>query len=172
MGILVQHMLHKKFGSTVRHVVAYTRPFEALRVLDHFGIEQISLEDAGKQVQDTLVNCACWRGVFVKIAAFRLYDQFDKVIVFDCDTMPLGNLDHMFAYPGPFAAALSPGSLEFNSGVFILEPTQELWEDVMDKLRFRHSELPDANFSIDTWGPKFGDQEFLTSYFLSKGPDS
>jgi len=174
MGILVQHMLlKKKFGSTVRHVVAYTRPFYALRVLDHFGIEQISLEDAGKQVQETIVNCGpCKYGTFAKIAAFRLYDQFDKVIVLDCDIMPLGNIDHMFAYPGPFAVSFEPDRLEFNSGVFILEPTQELWEDVMDKLRFRHAQFPNANFSIDTWGASDTDQNFLTSYFYLKGPDS
>jgi len=173
MAIIVQHMLLKKFGSTLRHVVAYTRPFDALEVLDHFGIEQISLEDAGKQVQESIAKCGpCNYGTLPKIAAFSLYDQFDKVIFLDCDIMPLGNLDHMFAYPGPFAVSFEPDRLEFNSGVFILEPTQELWEDVMDKLRFRHAEFPNANFSTDTWGAGRGDQAFLTSYFYLKGPDS
>merc|ERR1719285_428994 len=99
MSILVQHMLLKKFGSKIRHIVAYTKHFNSLNVLDRYGIVQIHVGQQGAEIQRLIVNCGkCRYGDFNKIAAFNLYDQLDKIVVLDCDVMPLGNLDHMFAY--------------------------------------------------------------------------
>merc|ERR1719285_1467621 len=167
MSILVQHMLLKKFGSKIRHIVAYTKHFPGLAVLDLYGIEQLHVGQDGAEIQRLIVNCGkCRYPDFGKIAAFNLWDKFDKIVVLDVDIMPVRNLDHMFSYPGPFAASFEPDSFEFNTGVFILEPSKELWEDVMDKLKFRQRELEGFNFSVDTWGPSNGDQSFLTSYFF------
>ena len=127
MGILVQHMLLKKFGSNIRHIVAYTNHFSGIDVLDRYGIDRLHVGLQGAEIQRTIANCGkCRYGDFNKIAAFNLSDKFDKIIVLDCDIMPLGNLDHMFVYPGPFAASFEPDRLEFNTGVFILEPSREL----------------------------------------------
>merc|ERR1719285_916950 len=172
MSILVRHMLLKKFGSKIRHIVAYTKHFRELDILDRYGIERLDLGQDGAEIQRTIVNCGkCRYTHFSKIAVFNLYDKFDKIVILDLDIMPLRNLDHMFAYPGPFAVSFEPDRFEFNSGVFILEPSKELWEDVMDKLKFRHAQLLDYNYSIDTWGASDTDQNFLTSYFYLKGPE-
>lgn len=95
-----------------------------------------------------------FRHTYTKLAAFGL-TAWDRLVYLDADAIVLKNIDELFDVD-EFAAAPDLG-LElayhrFNSGVFCCQPTDELLEDMLTRLR----QLP----SYDG-----GDQGFLNAYF-------
>lgn len=88
---------------------------------------------------------------YVKLRAWQL-TEFDKVVLLDADTLVLQNVDELFERP-EFAAApdfLAPD--HFNSGVMVLDPSNDTFQVMMERLPV--TETYDG-----------GDQGFLNSYF-------
>ena len=89
--------------------------------------------------------------VFTKLRVWELTD-FDRVVLLDADTLVLQNVDALFERR-VFAAApdfFMPD--RFNSGVMLLEPSEETFQRMMDALA--------ASGSYDG-----GDQGFLNAFF-------
>ncbi|KAG1468189.1 hypothetical protein G6F56_003983 [Rhizopus delemar] len=90
---------------------------------------------------------------FTKIHAWRLI-QYKKIVFLDADTLPLLNIDSLFLRPS-FSAAPDAGWPDcFNSGVFVAEPSEAVFEDLL--------ELAGQKGSFDG-----GDQGLLNTYFNS-----
>ncbi len=92
---------------------------------------------------------------YTKLNVFRL-DFLDRVVYLDADTVVLKNIDDLFSTSG-FAAAPDAGierpSLDtFNSGVFAVDPSFELFEDLLRRLPYTPSK-------------DGGDQGFLNNVF-------
>lgn len=88
--------------------------------------------------------------VFTKLRAWELI-EFDKVVLLDADTIVLQNIDELFDRPY-FAAApdfFLPD--RFNSGVMVLDPSEEIFKSMMDAL-----------FTGGTYDG--GDQGFLNTF--------
>lgn len=93
---------------------------------------------------------ARFANTFTKLRVWELTD-FDKIVYLDADTLVLQNIDELFDRPA-FAAApdfLLPD--RFNSGVMVIRPERETFEELIDAL-FQHP-------SYDG-----GDQGFLNSF--------
>ncbi len=89
--------------------------------------------------------------VFAKLRAWQL-TEFDKVVLLDADTLVLQNIDELFLRPY-FAAApdfLMPD--RFNSGVMVLDPSEETFARMVEVL--------DKAPTYDG-----GDQGFLNTFF-------
>jgi inositol phosphorylceramide glucuronosyltransferase 1 len=88
-------------------------------------------------------------GVYTKLSVFNM-TQYRRVVYLDADTVVVRNVDELFACEG-FCAVLRH-SERLNSGVMVLEPSEELFADMMNH--------------VDTT-PSYtgGDQGFLNSYF-------
>ncbi|CAO3671833.1 unnamed protein product [Rhizopus stolonifer] len=94
---------------------------------------------------------------FTKIHAWRL-TQYHKIVFLDADVFPLQNIDALFQRPS-FSAASDAGWPDcFNSGVFVTEPSEAVYDDLV--------ELASEQGSFDG-----GDQGLLNTYF-SSWPDS
>eukprot|EP00201_Polytomella_parva_P011545 CAMPEP_0175073890 /NCGR_PEP_ID=MMETSP0052_2-20121109/20886_1 /TAXON_ID=51329 ORGANISM="Polytomella parva, Strain SAG 63-3" /NCGR_SAMPLE_ID=MMETSP0052_2 /ASSEMBLY_ACC=CAM_ASM_000194 /LENGTH=325 /DNA_ID=CAMNT_0016341895 /DNA_START=35 /DNA_END=1009 /DNA_ORIENTATION=+ len=87
--------------------------------------------------------------VYTKLYIFSL-TEYRKVVFLDADMLILQNMDVAFKCPG-FCAALRH-SERFNTGMMVLEPSQELFQDIMDNI----VKMPSYTG---------GDQGFLNSYF-------
>lgn len=88
---------------------------------------------------------------FNKLQAWSLSD-FDKLVVMDADTIALQNVDDLFARP---AIAAAPDFLlpdRFNSGVMVIEPSTEIYENMLEAL-----------FELESYDG--GDQGFLNTFF-------
>jgi alpha-N-acetylglucosamine transferase len=72
--------------------------------------------------------------VFTKLCAWQLSD-YERVVLLDADTLVLQNVDDLFDRPG-FAAApdfFMPD--RFNSGVMVLEPSQDVFDRMLAALK-------------------------------------
>lgn len=68
---------------------------------------------------------------FTKIHAWRL-SQYSKIVFLDADTFPFQNLDALFDRPS-FSAAPDAGWPDcFNSGVFVTEPSESVYCDLVE----------------------------------------
>ena len=76
--------------------------------------------------------------------------EYRKIVFIDSDAMVVRNVDHLFRC-GNFCASFRHSDL-FNTGIIVLDPSQEVFEDMKSKLR--EYESYDG-----------GDQGFLNSYF-------
>lgn len=98
---------------------------------------------------------ARFAATYTKLNAFRL-DFLDRVVYLDSDAIVKRSPDGLFDGFGFSAASDAgldrPNGEIFNSGVFAVEPSRELFEDMLSQLK----KLP----SYDG-----GDQGFLNSYF-------
>jgi glycogenin len=91
---------------------------------------------------------------FTKIALWY-QTQFRKIVYLDADTLPLRAPDELFDLAAPFAAAPEIGFPDcFNSGVMVLEPSTEIYQNLLD--------LAIQGTSFDG-----GDQGLLNIYFKS-----
>lgn len=107
-------------------------------------------------------TAACWRDCWTK---FRIFDQtqFDKIVYLDADIMVLKNLDHLFDKPHMTSCLdgeyfnIWPGWDHFNSGCIVIEPSHELFEDILAYGKSLNE--PDLPAYI------FADQEVLNYYF-------
>ncbi|XP_027932914.1 putative UDP-glucuronate:xylan alpha-glucuronosyltransferase 4 [Vigna unguiculata] len=77
---------------------------------------------------------------------------YDKIIFLDSDLVLLNNLDHLFVYPQLTAAPNN--KFLFNSGLMVIEPSQCMFENMMNKtLKVRSYNGGDQGFlnEIFTW---------------------
>ena len=80
---------------------------------------------------------AVWENCLTKFKIFNL-TQFDKLIFLDADILILKNLDDLFERPHMTSALdgeyfnLWPGWDHFNSGIMVIEPSEKLFNDLLD----------------------------------------
>ena len=89
------------------------------------------------------------------------WEQYDRILFIDADTICKGSIAELFALPKEvgFAAGADawPGieiDSKFNSGVMLLRPSSNLYNDMLSK-------LADKKYH----DPKEGDQQFLQNYW-------
>jgi glycogenin len=99
-----------------------------------------------------------WYYNYAKLSVFGLL-AFDKVVFLDADLLITANIDELF--DAPHLSAVNAGGRlpelsewrQFNSGVMVIEPNQDLFSDMLDKVG-----------KIETGAPG-GDQAFLHAYY-------
>lgn len=75
--------------------------------------------------------------VLTKLHVFRLV-QYSKIIFLDADVLPLRPLTHLFQLPHEFSAAPDVGWPDiFNSGVLVLSPGEDKFNELNDLLKFK-----------------------------------
>ena len=110
-----------------------------------------------------------WKDCLTKFEIFKLI-QFDKIVFLDADIYVLKNLDHLFNYPHMTAAIdgeyfnLWSNQIHFNSGCLVIEPSIELYEDIIN---FANS--IDFNSNLPSWIMLLADQEILNLYYKDWG---
>jgi len=87
------------------------------------------------------------------------WEEYEKIVFMDADTVVKGPFGELFAMPGSFAAAPDVWfdiqiDSRFNSGVMVFHPSRELFSDMMDKIK-------DPRYH----DPTQGDQDFLQRYW-------
>nr|XP_043613093.1 inositol phosphorylceramide glucuronosyltransferase 1-like [Erigeron canadensis] len=111
---------------------------------DGWIVTPISLLNNPNQVRPTRF----W-GVYTKLKIFNMTD-YKKVVYLDADTIVVKNIDDLFKC-GKFCANLKH-SERLNSGVMVVEPSEELFKDMVSKVTTMYSYTG-------------GDQGFLNSYY-------
>lgn len=103
-----------------------------------------------------------WQYSWTKFQIFNL-TQFNKIVFLDADIMILKNIDHLFEKPHMTAALdgeyfnLWPTMPHFNSGCLVIEPNQELYNDILNFAKnIKISDLPDTIIA---------DQDILNFYY-------
>ncbi|KAF8481440.1 hypothetical protein JB92DRAFT_1705884 [Gautieria morchelliformis] len=87
----------------------------------------------------TLLGRLDLRTVLTKLHVFRLI-SYRKLIFLDADILPLRPISHLFRISASFAAVPDVGWPDiFNSGFFVLEPSEEKFKDVMDVVKSKGS---------------------------------
>jgi glycogenin glucosyltransferase len=106
------------------------------------------IENPNEQAQRLFARFA---NTFTKLRAFNL-TEFSKVVLLDADTIAIQNIDELFERPGPAAAPdfLLPD--HFNSGVMVVDPSEDTFNRMMEQLF--------VSGSYDG-----GDQGFLNSFY-------
>nr|GEV23810.1 inositol phosphorylceramide glucuronosyltransferase 1-like [Tanacetum cinerariifolium] len=107
-------------------------------------VKTISLLENPNQVRPTRF----W-GVYTKLKIFNMTD-YEKVVYLDADTIVVKNIDVLFKC-GKFCANLKH-SERLNSGVMVVEPSEELFNDMVSKVTTLNSYTG-------------GDQGFLNAYY-------
>ncbi|XP_024989146.1 inositol phosphorylceramide glucuronosyltransferase 1-like [Cynara cardunculus var. scolymus] len=111
---------------------------------DGWIVTPISLLENPNQVRPTRF----W-GVYTKLKIFNMTD-YKKVVYLDADTIVVKNIDVLFKC-GKFCANLKH-SERLNSGVMVVEPSEELFNDMVSKVTTLYSYTG-------------GDQGFLNAYY-------
>jgi glycogenin len=124
--------------------------------LNHYGIDYrpippIDLHTALPTHQ------ARWQSTYSKLQIFNQI-QFDKLVYLDADMLIYQNLDDLFSKP--HMSAVNAGGMlpeyahwtEFNSGLMVIEPSYQLYADMLAKLP-------------ELYLPAGGDQDFLNAYY-------
>ena len=105
---------------------------------------------------------ATWRNCWTK---FRIFEQtqFNKIVFLDADIMILKNLDHLFDCPHMTSCLdgeyfnVWPGWDHFNSGCMVIEPSEKLFNDILNFANnLKEEELPTYIIA---------DQEVLNFYY-------
>eukprot|EP00045_Choanoeca_perplexa_P003976 m.34706 g.34706 ORF g.34706 m.34706 type:complete len:349 (+) comp12333_c0_seq1:120-1166(+) len=128
-------------------------------VFDHLAdVKQLDSQDASHLA---LLKRPELGVTFTKLHAFKL-TSYSTCVFLDADTLVLSNVDELFEKPG-FAAAPDVGWPDcFNSGVFVYQPSQTTFSELVA--------MAEAEGSFDG-----GDQGLLNQYFSSwatSGPES
>jgi glycogenin glucosyltransferase len=108
-----------------------------------------------------------WFPTYSKLAIFGQV-QYQKIVYLDVDMLVLRNIDNLFSCPH-MAATNAGGMLprkslwtHLNSGLFILEPAQALFEDMVSKI----GKIEKLESGGDAGRPAYGsDQDFLNAYY-------
>ncbi|GAA5871368.1 hypothetical protein JCM1840_004425 [Sporobolomyces johnsonii] len=143
----------RKFD-TVCLVTPATVGHSALKALEKVfdvvvGVEQIMTESWGNL---DLLGRRDLAASLTKLHVFRL-TQYRKAIFLDADTLVLRPLSPLFNLPCPFAAAPDQGWPDaFNSGVMVVEPKQETFDQLIAMMKQK-----------GTWDG--GDQGLLNDFF-------
>ncbi|KAK4431187.1 Inositol phosphorylceramide glucuronosyltransferase 1 [Sesamum alatum] len=111
---------------------------------DGWIVKTISLLENPNQVRPTRF----W-GVYTKLKIFNM-TEYKKVVYLDADTIVVKNIEDLFKCQ-KFCANLKH-SERLNSGVMVVEPSEEVFKDMMTKVNTMYSYTG-------------GDQGFLNSYF-------
>lgn len=90
-----------------------------------------------------------FQNVMAKLNLWNL-TQYEKVVYLDADTLVFENSDELFQCEDFCAVFINP--CIFNSGVMVLKPSQQIYEDMLQHLQ----DLPSYDGA---------DQGFLNSYF-------
>jgi alpha-N-acetylglucosamine transferase len=108
-----------------------------------------------------------WFPTYSKLNIFD-QTQYDKVVYLDADMLILRNIDELFKYQhmsAVIAGGMLPGKStrgHLNSGMFVFEPSHELFEDMVSKIG--KIEKLESGGSIHK--PRHGsDQDFLNAYY-------
>ncbi|KAL3520978.1 hypothetical protein ACH5RR_019127 [Cinchona calisaya] len=112
---------------------------------DGWKVEKISLLANPNQVRPKRF----W-GVYTKLKIFNM-TKYKKVVYLDADTIVVKNIDDLFKC-GKFCANLKH-SERLNSGVMVVEPSEEVFKDMMSQVNTLYSYTG-------------GDQGFLNSYYV------
>jgi alpha-N-acetylglucosamine transferase len=78
-----------------------------------------------------------WKNCWTKFQIFNLI-EYDKIVFLDADVMVLKNLDHLFKKPHMTAALdgeywnLWPSWPHFNSGCLVIEPSTDLFNNILN----------------------------------------
>ncbi|KAL7417787.1 hypothetical protein BDY24DRAFT_411740 [Mrakia frigida] len=116
------------------------------------------LECSGQQEGLGLLGRPDLATVLTKLHVFRLA-PFTKIIFLDADVLPLRPLSHLFAIPHPFSAAPDTGWPDcFNSGVMVLEPSEQTFEGLREMMLAGKGQRGGGSFDG-------GDQGILNQYF-------
>ena len=127
-GVYSIHKQMEKFNMTpqVSHVALVAsdmKPESKALLTEWLGPKNV--REVDKNFVRDYVPDGLWVQVFSKIEAFNLTD-FDKMIVLDNDIFIRQSLIHWFDYPAP-AATQSRGTIEWNSGAMVIEPSTLLY---------------------------------------------
>ncbi|KAJ8084394.1 glycogenin glucosyltransferase [Marasmius tenuissimus] len=100
------------------------------------GVETITQEDdRGLQ----LLGRPDLHTVLTKLHVFRL-TQYSKIIFLDADVLPIRPLSHLFVLPHEFSAVPDVGWPDiFNSGVMVLSPGEDKFQELQHLLRTKGS---------------------------------
>jgi len=87
------------------------------------------------------------------------WEEYDKIVFMDADTVCKGDIADLFKMPGEFAATQDiwwnkPLDPSFNSGVMVFTPRKWLFKNMIEKLS-----------DPDYHDPTQGDQDFLQKYW-------
>uniref|UniRef100_A0A0W0FAM2 Putative glycosyltransferase family 8 protein GLGEN n=1 Tax=Moniliophthora roreri TaxID=221103 RepID=A0A0W0FAM2_MONRR len=100
------------------------------------GVEVITQED-DKNLR--LLGRPDLSTVLTKLHVFRL-TQYSKIIFLDADVLPIRPLSHLFSLPHEFSAAPDVGWPDiFNSGVMVLSPGEDKFNELQELLKSRGS---------------------------------
>jgi alpha-N-acetylglucosamine transferase len=108
-----------------------------------------------------------WFPTYSKLNVFD-QTQYDKVVYLDADMLILRNIDELFEHKhmsAVIAGGMLPGKSlrrHLNSGMFVIEPSRKLFEDMINKIG--KIEKLESGGNIDK--PRHGsDQDFLNAYY-------
>jgi glycogenin len=157
-GVIVLHRSLMQSGTTYPFLVLTTPNLadRTFQLLNHHGIVYRPIPPI---VLDTALpsHQARWQATYSKLQIFNQI-QFDKLVYLDADMLVYHNLDDLFSQPH-MAAVNAGGQLpeyaswtEFNSGLMVIEPSWQLYEDMLAKLP-------------ELYLPAGGDQDFLNAYY-------
>ena len=120
---------------------------ESIKTLHRFGIKT-----KNTRAIKTNMGIGRWNYTFDKLNIFSLV-EYDKIVFLDLDLLILKNIDHLFNWDSIAAGLDMPWhDDEFNSGVMVIEPNMDLYNDMIEKLY-----ATKYNYT--------GDQDFLNDYF-------
>jgi alpha-N-acetylglucosamine transferase len=120
---------------------------ESINTLHRFGIKT-----KNTRAIKTNMGIGRWNYTFDKLNIFSLV-EYDKIVFLDLDLLILKNIDHLFDWDSIAAGLDMPWhDDEFNSGVMVIEPNMDLYNDMIEKLY-----ATKYNYT--------GDQDFLNDYF-------
>ena len=136
-----------------------------------------------KNIVRSKLNGGLWKGTFHKLFLFNL-TEFDKVIVLDQDVLLRTNIEHWFedygstttttttdAGPCAMQAIQANDNIEWNSGVMIITPSTEIFEDMLRVLpkmtayKKRDEPITNNDTVSDNMNSNYHDQGFLSAYF-------
>ncbi len=121
---------------------------ESINTLHRFGIKT-----KNTRAIKTNMGIGRWNYTFDKLNIFSLV-EYDKIVFLDLDLLILKNIDHLFDWDSIAAGLDMPWhDDEFNSGVMVIEPNMDLYNDMIEKLYATKYNYTD-------------DQDLLNDYFV------
>lgn len=101
--------------------------------------------DVVKSVNTTR-NKRRWKGLG-KLSAWQLV-EYKKVIFLEVNSLVLVNLDHLFQLPEPAAAPQINAPDEFNPDLFVLEPSESTYSDILGGLEESVIPEPSSEYAL------------------------
>jgi hypothetical protein len=95
---------------------------------------------------NTTTNKRRWKGLG-KLSAWQLV-EYKKVIFLEVNSLVLVNLDHLFQLPEPAAAPQINAPDEFNPDLFVLEPSESTYSDILGGLEESVIPEPSSEYAL------------------------